>query len=226
MTEDEENNQTEKELQTHFEIKSLGQLTILLGIKLCQGDHIISLLQTHFIDTLLEKFGLQDANSVSTPLDPHVKLDDITENGNLDLEGENNLISHGYATLIGSLMYLAHGTWSDIAFATHKLVQFTSNPKPKHWAAIKRIFRYLKGTRNHALTFGGNEDHLLNDNLNIYCDADWATDLDRKSISGYVITMAGGAIAWSSKKQSTVALSTAEAEYIAMMHITKQVLWH
>jgi hypothetical protein len=67
---------------------------------------------------------------------------------------------------------------------------------------------------------------LLNNNLNIYCDADWASDLDRKSISGYVIIIAGGAVAWSSKKQATVAPSTPEAEYIAAAHVAKQVLWH
>ena len=62
--------------------------------------------------------------------------------------------------------------------------------------------------------------------MNIYCDADWASDADRKSVSGYVITLAGGAVAWSSKKQSTVALSTTEAEYVATTHCAKQVIWH
>jgi len=65
-----------------------------------------------------------------------------------------------------------------------------------------------------------------NEELNIYCDTDWASDMDRKSISGYMITLAGGAMAWSSKKQSMVALSTAEAEYVAAMHCAKQVIWH
>jgi hypothetical protein len=69
-------------------------------------------------------------------------------------------------------------------------------------------------------------DELNDEELNIYCDADWASDADRKSVSGYVITLAGGAVAWSSKKQSTVALSTAEAEYVAATHCAKQVIWH
>lgn len=84
---------------------------------------------------LLEKFGLQDANPVTTPLDLHIKMDDIDEETDFNNEGENNLISHGYATLIGSIMYLAHGT--DIAYTAHKLAQYTSNPKRKHWTAIK-----------------------------------------------------------------------------------------
>jgi len=90
---------------------------------------------------------------------------------------------------------------------------------------VKCVLRYLKGTRNYKLTYGG-LDHLLNDELSIYCDADWASEGDRKSISGYVITIVGGTVAWSSKKQSTVGLSTGEAEYIAATHVAKQVLWH
>jgi hypothetical protein len=69
-------------------------------------------------------------------------------------------------------------------------------------------------------------EEFLNEDLNIFCDADWAEGSDKKSTSGYIITIAGGAVAWSSKKQASVALSTAEAEYIAATHAAKQVLWH
>ena len=100
------------------------------------------------------------------------------------------------------------------------------NPRPIHWTAVKCIFRYLKGTRTLGLTYGGSNEELNNDKLNIYCDADWASDMGRKSISGYVITLSGGTMAWSSKKQSMVALSTAEAEYVAATHCAKQVIWH
>ena len=77
-----------------------------------------------------------------------------------------------------------------------------------------------------GLTYGGSDEELNNKELNIYWDANWASDMDRKSISSYVITLAGGAMAWSSKKQSTVALSTAEAIYVAATHCAKQVIWH
>jgi hypothetical protein len=122
-------------------------------------------------------------------------------------------------------MYLAIATRPDIAYSTQKLAQFTHNPKPRHWTAVKRIFRYLKGTRNHGLIFGGSPE-AQNKELQIYCDSDWAKDLDRKSISGFVITLAGAAVAWSSKKQSTTAVSTAEAEYNAIAHVAKQILWY
>ena len=122
-------------------------------------------------------------------------------------------------------MYLAVATRPDIAYSINKLAQYTSAPRPKHWTAIKRVFRYLKGTKYLELVYGGSPE-LLDNNLNFYCDADWASDKDRKSISGYVVTLAGGAVAWSSKKQTTVAPSTPEAEYIAAAHVAKQVLWH
>jgi hypothetical protein len=156
-------------------------------------------------------------------MDFNIKLDDPEE---IPEEEKNNaLIKFGYANLIGSLMYLAIATRPDIAYSVNKLAQFTVTPRPKHWTAVKRIFRYLKGTKNFELTYGGSTD-ILNDDLNIYCDADWASERDWKSISGYAITIAGGAVAWSSKKQSTVAPSTPEAEYIAAAHVAKQVLWY
>ena len=122
-------------------------------------------------------------------------------------------------------MYLALGTWPDIAYAINRSAQSAQEPKPKHWTTIKWVFHYLKGTWNNTLTYKGAEE-LLNKNLNIFCNANWAGGLDRKFTSGYVITIAGGAVAWSSKKQASVALSTAEAGYISAMHAAKQVLWH
>ena len=77
-----------------------------------------------------------------------------------------------------------------------------------------------------ALTYGGKDAEIRNTDLNFFCKADWANNSDQKSVNGYVVIIARGAVAWSSKKQQTVALSTAEAEYIAATHITKQVLWH
>ena len=103
-------------------------------------------------------------------------------------------------------------------------MQFTQLLKLKHWTAVKRIFHYLKGTWNFSLTYGGAEE-LLSQEINIFCDANWAGGADRKSTSSYVVTIAGGAITWSSKKQASIALSTAEAEYIAATHAAKQIIW-
>jgi len=225
-TTDEQNDMTKRDLQRHFNVKSLGQPNLLLGMKISQSNHIITLSQTHYINALLKKFGLTNANPVSTFMDANVKLDYVAKGQEDEGQGEiDEKITHGYATLIGLLMYLALGTRPDIAFAVNKLTQFTQSPKPTHWTAVKRVFHYLKYTHSNKLTYGGDND-VSNADFNIFCDADWASDAsDHKSISGYVITMAGGAVSWSSKKQTSVALSTAEAEYIAATHVAKQVLW-
>ncbi|KAJ3543106.1 hypothetical protein NMY22_g3260 [Coprinellus aureogranulatus] len=224
-TSDALNDRLDEELNRYSNTKSLGTPKMILNIRIEQGDHLVRLSQTHYIDALLERFRLEDATPVSTPMEPQVKLDESVSNSAETKQGERNgQITFSYLTLLGSLMYLATGTRPDIAFAVYKLAQYAANPKPLHWTAVKRIFRYLKGTRTWALTYGGS-DELLDGGLNIFCDADWAANYDRKSISGYVVTMAGGAIAWSSKKQATVALSTTEAEYISATHVAKQVIW-
>ena len=191
-----------------------------------QSNHI-SLSQSHYIDALLAKYGLTDVNPVTTPMDPNVKLDTYAKDDETEPEGDDNpKITHGYAQLIGSLMYLAIATRPDIAYTVNRLAQFTANQKPLHWTAVKRIFRYLKYTKHHALTFGGNGNSILNTDLNFFCDADWANDgSDRKSISGYVTIVAGGAVSWSSKKQQIIALLMVKAEYIVQAHTAKEALW-
>ena len=100
------NDQIETELNEHFKVKSLGQPSIIIGVKIHQENHLIKISQTHYIDTLLKKYRLQDANPVSTPMDPNTKLDAIEGETSEDSE-DQLLINHGYANLIGSLMYLA-----------------------------------------------------------------------------------------------------------------------
>ena len=129
------NDQIEADLKSKFEVNMIGNPSMILGIKLIQKPNQITLSQTHFIDSLLKKFGLENANPVTTPLGPNVNLN------NDEMEDESNNqseeVSHGYATLIESLMYLAPGTQPDITYAVNKLVQFTQLPKPKHWTAVK-----------------------------------------------------------------------------------------
>ena len=205
--------------------KSLGKLNLLLGIEININNNFISLSHSHYIDFLLDKYGLTDANPVSTPMDPNVKFDITTESDEEQSVAKKNLkITHGYAQLIGSLVYLTLASHPDISYVVNRLAQFTSNPKSVHWTAIKKIFRYLKYMKNANLTYGGNDAKIKNTELNFFCDADWGNGLNWKSISGYVTIIARGAVAWSLKKQQTIALSTAEAEYIAATHVTKQVL--
>src|ERR1700678_3294264 len=158
------------------------------------------------------KFGMADSHPVNTPMDPNVKLIKLPDMENYDIPD--------YRSAIGSLMYVAIGTRPDISFAVQHLSQFMSNPGPAHWTAVKRVFRYLNGTRSLGITFHkGREIEPLT-----YSDADWGSDQnDRKSISGYVFIMSAGPISWQSKKQPTIALSSMEAEYMAKSLATRQI---
>ena len=138
------NDAVEQDLSGKFEIKALGQPKMLLGMGICQNpeDNSIKLFQTAYIDSLLKKHGLEDANPVSTPMDLNTKLDHDLNNPNdpVTKRDLSKCASASYATLIGLLMYLAIGTRPDIAYSVQCLAKFTQDPKPVHWTAVKRIF--------------------------------------------------------------------------------------
>lgn len=118
-------------------------------------------------------------------------------------------------------MYAMLGTRPDLAFSVSVVSRYGSNPNPSHWQAVKRIFRYIRGTLSLQLTYRGKFS-----NLQGYTDADWAGDLDtRRSTSGYIFNVGSGAISWSSKRQPTVALSSCEAEYMGQTQATKEAVW-
>nr|AAZ28937.1 polyprotein [Phanerochaete chrysosporium RP-78] len=197
----------------HFAITTNGTLSSFVGLQVTRKNGAISILQTRYLETILERFGMQDCKPVSTPLDPGVKLEPTPE--------DQTPADVPYAAAIGSLMYAATGTRPDIAFAVQTLSQFTSRPSATHWTAVKHVFRYLKGTTDVGLTFARRAD----DDITGYSDADWAQAHDRRSVSGYAYLLAGGIVSWNSKKQPTVALSTMEAEYIALSHAAKEAVW-
>jgi hypothetical protein len=214
----------ENELKGEFNLKIIGEPSLLLGIQVKRDrkQKTISLSQSNYIRTILKRAGMENANPVTTPMDPNVALIPLDEK---DDECEpDNRASSLFATEIGSLIYLAICTRPDISYAVQTLAQFTKRPSATHWTALKRIYRYLLGTLEFKLVYGGPEQNW-EQFFFAYGDADWGSNSHRKSISGYVIMLAGGAIAWSSKKQTTTALSTAEAEYVALAHTFKQVLW-
>lgn len=161
---------------------------------------------------------LEDAKPLITPMDPGSVLS-ITQSPSTPRQF-NDMKNVPFQEAIGSLMYAALGTRPDIAFAVTTLSQFMQNPGRSHWEAAKHVFRYLKGTRNLWLTFGETRT-----GLEAFSDADWASQEHRHSISGYAFLFDGGAVSWSSKKQSIVALSSTEAEYIATTHAAKEAIW-
>ena len=127
-------------------------------------------------------------------------------------------IPYGQAT--GSLTWAVITTQPDIAFAVSLLSQFLENPGENHWNVVKRVFKYLKATKDHKLVLG-----TARNGIQRYSNADWASQDHRHSISAYVFQINSGSISWSCQKQSIVALSSTEAKFIAMMHVAKEAIW-
>lgn len=166
---------------------------------------------------MLEAYGFKDCNPVTTPMEPGIVLQKSDAEVDIKLQQE-------YQRAVGSLMYAMVQTRPDIAYAVSTLAQYSSNPNQTHWTAVKRIFRYLKGTLNLGIEYS--RDARRGNELVGYSDADYAGDRDsRRSTSGFVFMLAGGPITWASRKQTSVALSTCEAEYMAMSKASTEAMW-
>jgi hypothetical protein len=125
-----------------------------------------------------------------------------------------------YHEAVGSLMYASLGTRPDITYAVQAVSRFSKNPGLPHWDAVKRIFRYLKGTKELWLSYGGKGMELTG-----YADADGNMAEDHHAISGYAFLLHGGTISWSTKRQEIISLSTTESEYVAATYAAKEALW-
>lgn len=164
------------------------------------------------------KYNFVDMKPSSIPMDPNLPLSHSQSPKTPNESAQMKNIP--YREAVGSLMHLAVGTRPDIAFAVSTVAQFGANPGMPHWEAVKKIYRYLLGTKTLALTFG-NSQHGLEG----YTDADGASQEHRHAVSGYAFLLDGGAVSWSSKKQELVTLSTTEAEYVAATHAAKEAVW-
>ncbi|CEG49080.1 gag-pol polyprotein [Plasmopara halstedii] len=200
----------------------LGELKYLLGMKIGQKQVAgqVTLRQTKFLKSILSKFGMQDSKPVKTPQDTELKLTkNMCEGG---CRHEDTMKNVPYRSCIGGIMYLMVATRPDLAAAVGVLSQFAADPCPTHWQALKRVLRYLKATQTYGLQYSScDQAKLLG-----YSDADWAGDIEsRRSTSGYVFTLNNGCISWRSKKQQSVALSSTEAEYMALSEATQEAVW-
>jgi hypothetical protein len=135
-----------------------------------------------------------------------------------------------YAHLNGRLLHLAMNTRPDITFAVSRLTQYTIKPNSQCWAALKRLIRYLKGTRTKSIIYGAQPNPVTTDDdvcyIKGYTDSDWAGDISTcKSTSGYLFLDAGAPIAWGSNKQPIVTLSTCEVEYVAASNAARETIW-
>jgi hypothetical protein len=194
-------------------MRDMGEVHWFLAMEITRdrAAKTITINQRQYLSKILKRFRMEKAHPMSTPMAANLKLPKL-EVATID--------RHLFQSMLGSLMYAAVGTRPDIAFATHYLAQHTISPGKKHLEALKRVFRYLKGTQDLGLVYDGKQ---FGEGLSGFSDSDWAGEQNtRRSVSGYCFTFCGAATSWSSKKQQTIALSSTEAEYMAMTHAGKE----
>lgn len=209
------------QLGKEFEMKDLGAARKILGMEIRRErtNGTLFLSQKSYIERVVQRFGMQDAKSVTTPLAPHFRLSG--KQSPTTAEEKALMEKVPYASAVGSLMYAMVCTRPDISQAVSVVSRFMANPGKAHWEAVKWILRYLKGTGNTGLCFGGDTCRV-----NGFVDSDYAGDLDRRrSTTGYVFSIHGAPVSWRSMLQATVALSTTEAEYMALAEGVKEALW-
>jgi hypothetical protein len=204
--------ETKVVLSKNLDMKDLGEADVILNIKLIKGEDGITLSQSHYVEKVLTRFGHMDGKPVTTPYDPSYTLSKH--------EGKpvNQLL---YSQIIRSLMYLNSATRLDISYAVCRLDRYSSSLGDRHWVALYRALRYLKGVMNLGIKYTGYSSVLEG-----FSDANWIFVLDQmKSTSGYVFTLAGGAVSWRSSKQSVSTRSTKEAELVALDSAALEAEW-
>ncbi|KAH9685636.1 Integrase catalytic domain-containing protein [Citrus sinensis] len=186
------------QLAREFEMKDLGPTNKILGMQIHRNrnNRKIWLSQKNYLKKILWRFNINEAERKEMSRVP-------------------------YASAVGSLMFAMICTRPDIAQSVGAASRYMANPGGEHWIAVKRILRYIRGTSDVALCYGGLEFTVKD-----YVDSDFAGDLDKiKSTTGYMFTLAGAAVSWVSKLQTVVALSTAEAEYMTATQACKEAIW-
>ena len=203
---------TKKMLSRNFDMKDMGIADVILGMKINKTLEGYTLSQGHYVEKILDKF---DKGSDATARTPMEVVSHLRKN-----RGES-VRQLEYSRIIGSLMYLMDCTRPDIANSVSRLSRYTCNPNEEHWKAIIRVLRYLRYTANYGLHFTRYPAVLEG-----YSDANWISDSKNiRSTSGYIFVLGGAAISWKSCKQTCIARSTMESEFVALDLAADEADW-
>ena len=206
-----------KRLSECFEMDDRGEIHYILGmeVKRNREEKTMTISQKSYLESVLARFDMQNCNPVGTPLEAGKKFVKISDD-------EEPVDVRKYQAAIGSLNYAAIATRPDLSVAVSMLSQHMRNPSADHWSGVKRVLRYIRGTIDFGLKFTYSDNFVLHG----FADADWAGCTEsRKSTSGEFFQIGNCAVSWRSKKQSVVALSSCEAEYISLCSATQEVVW-
>lgn len=210
-------------LSARYKIKDLGDCNWILNMTVTRDRkaRTISLSQQTYVKDIVARFDLAACKPAPTPA-VHSDLS-FPADGSAPLLLNKGGIKQ-YQSMVGALMYAAITTRIDISYAVNLLSRHLAAPAEHHLRAAKRCLRYLSGTASHSLIFGANADTAPA--VEAFTDSDWANDkADRRSITGTIIKCFGSTVSWLSKKQKTVALSSAEAEYMSLSITVQELRW-
>lgn len=200
-----------EKLVKELNMKDMGTLSFFLGIRFKFENGTVQMDQSGYIQTFLQRFNMENCNRAPTPM---------TEGFCITGKGEK-FDSKLYREAVGSLLYIATKTRSDISYAVGLLARACEAPTEREWVVVKRVLRYLRGTQNQRLTL-----YYTAGGLHGYSDADWAGDVHtRRSTSGYLFFLGKSLISWKSCRQKSVALSSSEAELSALSEACKEAVW-
>jgi hypothetical protein len=207
--------ETKRFLSSHFEMKDLGEERFVLGIEFHRDrvKGVLGLSQKTYIEKVLKKFNMHKCSASPAPIVKGDRYGEFQYPKNQYEIDQMKMVP--YASVVGSLQYAQVCTRPDIAYVIRLLGRFQSNPGPEHWKLVKKVLRYLEGTKGLMLTYRKIESLRIVG----YSDSDYAGD-DRKSTSGYVFTLARGAISWKSCKQTVTTSSIMYAEFVACYEAT------
>jgi hypothetical protein len=206
---------TKEFLASKFAISDIGEAKQFLGITIIRKrpERKLFIHQKEYVEKLLSQFQMSECNGVTTPMEVTKDQFNITP---------DDQVRTLYQQIVGSLIYLSVTTRLDIAYAVMQLSRFLHSPSRELLVKAKRVLRYLKSTTSYGLLYSST------DNLPKcfgFSDADWASNSDRRSISGYIFMLCNAVITWKCKRQSVVSLSTMEAEYIAVSSAAQEAVW-
>ena len=203
------------QLQTQYNTNDLGPLTSFLGMKAKHNrlKRTLHLSLPNHTKEIIDMFESKISANVPMTNSALQKTELI----------DGNMKDKPYMKAVGKLIFLCGQTRPDITYAVHKCARFMANPSEQHWNALERIANYLYNKTDFGITFGNY--NIDNNGIVIYCDSDYGGDKERRSTTGYLIFINGDLVSWDSRLQKTVALSTTEAEYMALAEACKEALW-
>lgn len=202
-------------LDSQYQVKWNTNPTLYLGIKLNITPTSTIISQPHYIENKLEEFGMSNCSMAKSPLPSKTILVPGSEE---EIRAAADLPYH---SLVGSLQWLAHTTRPDISYAVSQLSSFSAAWTIDHWTKAKHVLRYLRYTQHQGIQYDSPDKRAV-----MYSDSDFSQcSTTRRSVTGYVATMGGGAVSWLSQRQKVVALSTTEAEYMAAADAARHLSW-